>query len=512
VPRRSLLSAVERASLLAVPDTEDERIRRYALSERDHAVIQEKRGAHNRLGLAVQLCMLRYPGTALVQNESPSDTLLTYAARQLRVAPALWSRYAERDTTRREHQQELQAWLGLASFTMDHHRVAVEALTELATQTDQGILLARALLDWLRQQRVIVPAIDVIERVCSEVLTRGTRRVYAALTAGLSGEDRGQLDDLLELREGWRVSSLVWLRQPSGAASARNVLVHLERLQAVQALPLPETLTGAVHQNRWMKLAREGAQMTGQHLRDLELRRRHATLVAVLLDTRATLIDESVELHEKILGSLFSRAKRRHEEEFQQSGRAINDKVRLYSRIGRALMEARQQGGDPFAAIEAVLPWERFRESIEEAEKLAQPEDFDYLPLIGEGYAQLRRYVPVLLSTLAFRAAPAAADILRAVEVLREMNERQARKVPEDAPVSFVRKRSRGGGLHKGRDRPALLRALRALGTEERAALGRHVDPGISSVQGLRSVPDPARAVQGAIRAAQSWPRGGNRW
>src|SRR5690606_8632604 len=123
---------------------------------------------------------------------------------------------------------------------------------------------------------------------------------------------------------------------PPGAASARNLLFHLERLQAVQALALPEGLATAVHQNRWMKLAREGGQMTGQHLRDLETARRHATLVATLLDTRATLIDETIELHEKMLGSLFSRAKRRHEEDFQLAGRAINDKVRLYSRIGRA--------------------------------------------------------------------------------------------------------------------------------------------------------------------------------
>jgi tetratricopeptide (TPR) repeat protein len=147
-------------------------------------------------------------------------------------------------------------------------------------------------------------------------------------------------------------------------------------------------VTGPEHHARFLHHI-EGAL---RRLRGLEVHRRHATLVATLLDTRATLIDETIELHEKMLGSLFSRAKRRHEEDFQLAGRAINDKVRLYSRIGRALVEARQQGGDPFAAIEAVLPWERFQESIEEAEKLARPEDFDYLPRIGDGYAQLRRY------------------------------------------------------------------------------------------------------------------------
>jgi hypothetical protein len=33
-----------------------------------------------------------------------------------------------------------------------------------------------------------------------------------------------------------------------------------------------------------------------------------------------------------------------------------------------------------------------------EAEKLARPEDFDYLDLVGEGYAHVRRYAPTFLA------------------------------------------------------------------------------------------------------------------
>ena len=203
------------------------------------------------------------------------------------------------------------------------------------------------------------------------------------------------------------------------------------------ALGLEQT----IHQNRLLKLAREGGQMTAQHLRDLEPTRRYATLVAVLLDSRATLIDEIIDLHDRFMGTLFSRAKRTHADRFQQSGKAINDKVRLYSRIGRALLDAKQSGGDPFAAIEAIIPWEVFSESITEAETLAQPENFDFLSLVGDGFTQLRRYTPTLLEALTMKAAPTARDLLAGVEVLKVMNERQARKVPDDAPITFVRKR-----------------------------------------------------------------------
>jgi TnpA family transposase len=93
MPRRRLLSAPERASLLAVSTTEADRIH-FHLNESDLGVIRQRRGAHNRLGFAVQLCLLRHPGTVLLPGEAPPQDLLRLVARQLRVDPALWPKYA----------------------------------------------------------------------------------------------------------------------------------------------------------------------------------------------------------------------------------------------------------------------------------------------------------------------------------------------------------------------------------------------------------------------------------
>ena len=76
MPRRSLLTPTERASLLAFPATDDELIRYYTFSEPDLAVIRQRRGDHNRLGFAVQLCYLRYPGFLLPPAVDPPASLL----------------------------------------------------------------------------------------------------------------------------------------------------------------------------------------------------------------------------------------------------------------------------------------------------------------------------------------------------------------------------------------------------------------------------------------------------
>lgn len=98
------------------------------------------------------------------------------------------------------------------------------------------------MVEILRQQHIIMPTVDVIERVCSEALTRGTRQVYEALTAQLSAHHRGALDGLLALREGTKSSGLIWLRQSPGPPKPKHVLEAL----TMKAAPTASELLSAV--------------------------------------------------------------------------------------------------------------------------------------------------------------------------------------------------------------------------------------------------------------------------
>jgi hypothetical protein len=190
-------------------------------------------------------------------------------------------------------------------------------------------------------KRLFLPPINVIERVCALAITRANRKIYLILAETLDDDHRVLLEGLLRQPTESTSSTPAWLRLTPGAPSAKHFLEHLQQLKTIEALDLPEGLQLQIHQNRWLKVAREGGQMTVQHLRDLETTRRYATLLAILLETKATLIDQALDLHDR---SSFNRAKLRHVEEFQQSGEAIHEKVRLYWRIGEALPRARQRG------------------------------------------------------------------------------------------------------------------------------------------------------------------------
>jgi hypothetical protein len=246
--------------------------------------------------------------------------------------------YAEREETRREHLLELRAYLGVEPFGLVHYRQAVHATTELAMQIDKGIVLASSVLDSLRHRHIILPALDVIERICAEAITRANRRIYDALTGPLSDVHRRRLDDLLKRRDNGKTTWLAWLRQSPAKPNSRHMLEHIERLKAWQALDLPSGIERLVHQNRLLKIAREGGQMTPADLAKFEPQRRYATLVALAIEGTATVTDEIIDLHDRILGKLFNAARNKHQQQFQASGKAINAKVRLFGRIGQALI------------------------------------------------------------------------------------------------------------------------------------------------------------------------------
>jgi hypothetical protein len=64
----------------------------------------------------------------------------------------------------------------------------------------------------LRDKRVIIPPLSVIERLGAEAITRAERRLYRKLTGGLSEVQRTALDDVPGARSDTKQSTLAWLR------------------------------------------------------------------------------------------------------------------------------------------------------------------------------------------------------------------------------------------------------------------------------------------------------------
>jgi hypothetical protein len=80
VMRRQQLTEAQMAALFDPPIDRRDLVRYYTLSEADTAMIRRCRGDHSRLGYALMLCYLRYPGRPLRINERPPAAPISFVA------------------------------------------------------------------------------------------------------------------------------------------------------------------------------------------------------------------------------------------------------------------------------------------------------------------------------------------------------------------------------------------------------------------------------------------------
>ena len=450
MPRRRALTEAQLTNLLALPVAEPDLVRQWTLSDGDLAAVNQRRRDRNRLGFALQLCALRYPGRRLRPGELIPAAALRFVAEQLGTHPDALASYAIRFQTRYEQLGDLRSAFGFADLTPALRREFLGWLLPVALATTSAPGIAQALMEELRRRSLIAPGPFVIEQLVAAALIMAERHVAGQLTRNLSPAQTEALDALLTPKEDTPLSVLGWARQPPGAPGHKALARIVEQLTRLRAVGLDPACAEGVHPERLRKLAREGGRYTAQHLRALSLLRRRATLVATVLDTTARLTDDGVGLFDRAVGRMFRRAEAREEGTLLRDARAINDKVRLLVRLGGALIAAKQGEADLDGAVADSVGWERLAASVAEAERLARPDKVDLPALAARAWPVLHRLGPVFLDAFKLRAVPAAAATLRAVELLQIAYGSGGRKSPKSLPTSFLRPAWRDAVLDSG--------------------------------------------------------------
>ncbi|NJN37297.1 MAG: DUF4158 domain-containing protein [Nitrospiraceae bacterium] len=247
---------------------EDDLVRHWTLSKTDLEIITRRRRPHNRLGFAIQLCALRYPGRLLRPGELIAASSLDFVADQIEVAAEALAEYAARGPTRYEQLGAVRDVFGFQSLSRPLRAALQEWLLPVALTTTSGAHLARILLDEFRRRQIIVPGISLIERMSAQALLLAERHVADLLTRQLTDHQRTMLDGLIA-PDGKTLSGLALARQPSGRAGRREFAAILHRLETLRAIGLDTGAFNLVHPERLRRLHQEGGRLTAQHLRAL---------------------------------------------------------------------------------------------------------------------------------------------------------------------------------------------------------------------------------------------------
>lgn len=137
------LNLEQRQAFIQVPpDLSDREIARYyTFTEKDRELINRRRRDSNRLGFAVQLALLRFPGRTLMEIKEVPRLVLMAIADQLGVAASTFADYGERENTLYEHLDELRRKCGFPSCGWKEYLLVARELLVDAMESDRPLPL-----------------------------------------------------------------------------------------------------------------------------------------------------------------------------------------------------------------------------------------------------------------------------------------------------------------------------------------------------------------------------------
>jgi hypothetical protein len=212
----SFLNAAQRDRYGRYPDvvTPDDLSRCFHLSDDDRAQIMSCRGHHNRLGFALQLTTVRYLGTFLDDPTAVPSSVLQSLSHQLAIHSLDGLQSYRKGEQREEHVIKIRQRYGYGDIT--EPRVGFRMTRWLYgvcwTGTERlGALFERATA-WLLAHKILLPGVTTLERFVVSVRARVEASLYQLLTRGITVQQRDQLQRLLLVPEGDRVSLLDQIR------------------------------------------------------------------------------------------------------------------------------------------------------------------------------------------------------------------------------------------------------------------------------------------------------------
>lgn len=233
--------------------------RNFYLDDADLALINRRRGRHNRLGFALQLGTVRFLGTFLTNPIDVPPIVVRHLAQQLAIADiTVLPRYLEREPTRYEHARDIQQVYGYRDFTdpPEYFRLIRWLYTRAWLSDERPSVLFDLATARLIERNILLPGVMVLARLIARVRDRVAAHLWRVLDRALTSTQRAALEDLLTIPENARATRLELLRRAATGVNSAGMVRALKRLDTIRALEVRDVDLSAVPPARLDALAR----------------------------------------------------------------------------------------------------------------------------------------------------------------------------------------------------------------------------------------------------------------
>jgi hypothetical protein len=401
-----------------------------------------QRGAGNQLGIALQLCALRWLGFIPEDLAGAPAAAVESLAVALDVPARAVFDYAVRSSTWREHRLAVRAHTGWRAFGDPEAEEFRAWLAELALEHDRPAFLFTRACEELRGRRTERPAIDRLIRLVAWARERAHERTFELLAAQLTEPVCASLDALLapDASSKRARTPLSWLRSRPTTVSAGALRGELQKREyLIERVGADRLELSALPPTRRALLAQQGRRSTSQALGRLEAQRRYPALACFCSETLERPTDDAVEVFDRALGTADRRAQRKRDELRRRHSRDTQSTLRRFIDVTRLLLEARESNTDVFGLIDRRIGLERLSQDLQLAERIVRPTADTHLDLLITDDDHSRKMLGELNAALTFhRTGQDDDELLRALRLIAELAGTNRRWLPGFSPNAVI--------------------------------------------------------------------------
>lgn len=312
---RELFSKEQRKLFMKYPEDEWTIGSYYTFSKYDLEIIMKHRKEENKLGFAIQLAALRYPGWSYSSNKTIPIEIIQYIANQVCTVPKALKLYSLRNNTSRDHIKELKKEYGYSSFSTNDSKFLLKYLVNLAFENNDSLFLMNQSLEYLRKKKIILPAITTLENLVWEAKNKSEKFIINTIVSSLNPTQRNKLNDIVFLQsEKLKGKTILgWLKEPIGSPSPDNFLKVIEKLEYIRSLNLENTQLVKVHKNKINQIYSLAQRYEPYAFREFNIDKRHMLLSVFLLNLSKDLTDKAFEIHNKLIINLMAKGRKAQE-------------------------------------------------------------------------------------------------------------------------------------------------------------------------------------------------------
>src|SRR5262249_44642444 len=172
-------AASEEAPELLPPQVDAATLSKYfTLSEADRAEVKRCRGAVNKVGFAVQLCMLRWRGYFLKDAGAVPWPVLETLTQQLGLLPPPLANYPKDEKTRFEPLERIRRYLGFVRCDAPQRRRLRDYLIRVTQACPRATTLRQMAERWLYEHKIVRPGRTTVQEILSAAREIALQRVY----------------------------------------------------------------------------------------------------------------------------------------------------------------------------------------------------------------------------------------------------------------------------------------------------------------------------------------------